>query len=86
MNGSNEDFHLVFAARGEQLLDVSYTYDNRGTLLMTAIHTLPAGWAVGMQQTDINAGRFIVTTDDETGCIFQFNYANPFGSKAIAAE
>lgn len=86
MNGSSEDFHLVFKATKTQMLDVSYTYDSRGTLLMTGIHRLPDGWAVGMQPGEITAGRFIVTTDDTRGCIFLFDFADPFASKAIVAE
>jgi hypothetical protein len=86
-NGKNEDFHLIFNAPDkEQYLDVSYTYNQRGALLLTGVHKLPEGWRVGIQPGEINAGKFIVLTDDATGCIFEFDSADPFASRATAAE
>ena len=86
-NGKNEDFHLIFRAPGkEQYLDVSYMYNQRGALLLTGIHKLPDGWRVGIQPGESNAGKFIVLTDDATGCVFQFDSADPFESLATAAE
>lgn len=86
-NETNEDFHLVFNAPGkEQYLDISYTYNQRGALLLTGIHKLPDGWRVAIQPGEINAGKFIVLTDDATRCIFEFDSADPFASRATAAE
>lgn len=91
-NGTKEDFHLIFNAPGknapgkEQYLDVSYTYNQRGALLLTGIHKLPDGWRVAIQPGEINAGKFIVLTDDATGCIFEFDSADPFASRATPAE
>lgn len=86
-NGTNEEFHLIFNAPGKgQYLDVSYTYNQRGGLFLTGVHKLPDGWRVGIQPGEINANKFIVLTDDSTGCIFEFGAADPFASRAMAAE
>jgi len=86
-SGQNEDFHLLFNAPGKaQYLDVSYTYNQRGTLLFTGIHKLPDRWRVAIQPGEITAGKFIVVTDESTGCVYEFDTANPFVSRATVDE
>jgi hypothetical protein len=86
-NDSNEDFHLVFHGTTEkEYLDVSYTYNRRGALVMTAIHRLPTGWTVGFQSGEASLNKFMLVTDDATGCIFEFDSTDPFASKAVAQQ
>ena len=85
-SGANEDFHLIFNAPNKQYLDVSYTYNQRGFLLLTGIHKLPDRWRVGFQTGEANANKFLVLTDDKTGCIYEFDSSDPFASRAVAAE
>jgi|HubBroStandDraft_1064217.scaffolds.fasta_scaffold37191_3 hypothetical protein len=82
----NEDFHLIFHGQGKDYLDLSYSYNKRGALLMAAIHKLPAEWAVGFQPGEVNINKLIITTDDKTGCIFEFDSTDPFASKAVASQ
>lgn len=82
---NNEDFHVIIRGPSEKdYLDLSYTYDKRGILVMTAIHKLPVGWAVGFQPGEANSNKFIISSNDKTGCIFEFDSADPFDSKAFA--
>ena len=85
VNAKNEDFHLIFNAPGKQnYLDVSYTYNEHGVLVVTSIRRLPDGWSIGLQPG--GAGRFIVITDDATGCLYEFDSRDPFASQAFAAQ
>jgi hypothetical protein len=78
---------LLFSAPGEkQYLDIAYTYNERGELLLAGIHKLPAGWTVGVQPGEITAGKFIVVTDDSTACVYEFDAADPFASRATVAQ
>ena len=84
---NDEDFHIVIRESSEkEYLDLSYTYDKRGALVMTAIHKLPGGWAVGFQPGDANSNKFIISNTDKLGCIFEFDSADPFDSKAVAYQ
>ena len=82
--GGKEEFHLIIhGEREEEYLDVSYSYNQRGALLLTGIHKLPTGWQVGFQSGEVNVNKFIVVTGDTMGCIFEFDSADPFASKAV---
>lgn len=82
-----EEFHVFIRARREkEYLDVGYIYNRRGALVGTAVARLPAEWVVGLQPGEANANKLIVTTDKEFGCIFEFNSADPFASKAVASQ
>jgi len=61
-----------------------YSYNQRGALLMTGINKLPTGWQIGFQSGEANINKFLVVTGDT--CIFEFDTANPFASKAIAQQ
>ena len=83
---NNEDFHLIINGSREDYLDVSYTYNKRGALVITVIHKLPIGWAVGFQAGEVNVNKFIISGDDKRGCIYELDAADPFASKAIAFQ
>jgi hypothetical protein len=51
---------------------------------MTGINKLPTGWQIGFQSGEANINKFLVVTGDT--CIFEFDTANPFASKAIAQQ
>lgn len=87
VSGTNEEFHLLFSAPGkEQYLDVVYTYNQQGALLLTSIHKLPNDWRVAIQPGDVTEGKFLVLTDRSTQCTFEFDTADPFVSRATASE
>lgn len=81
-NGS-EEFHLVFNSSGKEALDVVYVYDKQGALVITLLRSLPPGWRMAFQPGADNAFKFIVSSDETTGCLFQFDSANPFASQAV---
>jgi hypothetical protein len=85
--GGQEEFHLIVRGQREQeYLDVSYSYSRGGALRLTGILKLPTGWSVGFQPGEANFSKFLVVTDDSTGCIFEFDSADPFASKAVAQQ
>jgi hypothetical protein len=86
-DSGKEYFHLIIHGQREgEVLDLAYSYNQRGTLLLTAILKLPTNWQVGLRPGEANANKFIVVTDGPKGCIFGFDSADPFASKAISKE
>jgi hypothetical protein len=82
-----EEFHLIVRVRNEnQYLDVLYAYNQRRALLGTGVARLQAEGVVGFQPGEAHFNKFIVTTDKEFGCIFEFDSADPFASKAVASQ
>jgi hypothetical protein len=87
MRGSNEEFHLlIHGEREKEYLDISYTYNQTGARVVTAINKLPTGWTVGFSPGELNANNFIVLSDREPSCIFEFDSADPFASKAVVSQ
>lgn len=80
-----EEFHLIIHAANEsEYLDVAYSYNRRGALVTTGIIKIPSEWIVGFQPDEADLGKFLVATDDRTGCTFQFDSVDPFRGKALA--
>jgi hypothetical protein len=85
--GDKEEFHLIIhGQRDGEYLDVSYSYNQRGALLMTAIGKLPTGWIVGFQSGEANVNKFLIVSDDLAGCIFEFDSSDPFASKGLSKQ
>lgn len=85
-NGIDE-FHLIINGRLDgEYLDVSYRYDRRSQLTLTGIQKLPINWKIAFQPGEASINKFIIVTDEPKGCIFEFDSADPFLSKAISKE